>query len=178
MTSRTSQPTGTPKRPKPDSRRRNSCDKSLMDTNLLPDDFKDFLKLLNANRVEYLLIGGYAVIFYGYPRTTGDMDIWIAQTPENAQRVTDVLRAFGFRHEDVSAQQFLEPNRVHRMGIPPFRIEILTHISGVTFAECWPHRQSVTIEDIPVTVINLEDLRANKKASGRFKDLNDLENLP
>lgn len=132
-----------------------------MATTLLPNDFKDFLRLLNEHHVEYLLIGDYAVIFYGYSRTTGDMDIWIAQTLE-----------------DVSAQHFLEPNRIHRMGVPPFRIELLTHISGVTFAECWPRRQTALLEGIPVTVISLDNLRANKSASGRFKDLNDLENLP
>jgi hypothetical protein len=133
---------------------------------------------LNENRVEYLLIGGYAVIFYGYPRTTGDLDIWIAQTQDNAQRVTAALHAFGFGGADVSPERFLEPNKIHRMGIPPFRIELLTHISGVDFAECWPNRQTALIEGIPVAIIGLDKLKINKSASGRAKDINDLENLP
>lgn len=145
---------------------------------ILPSDFKDFLQLLHEKKVEYLLVGGYAVIYYGYPRTTGDIDIWIARTADNAQKVVDVLQAFGFGSEDVYAEVFLEPNTVHRMGFPPIRIELLTDISGVDFADCWAARETAVIEGIQVNVISRDNLRINKKASGRLKDLNDLEQLP
>ena len=97
-------------------------------------DFKEFLKLLASNKVEYLLIGGYAVGYYGYPRPTGDMDIWIGISPNNAGRVVRALREFGFT---TSAKKFLQENSVVRMGVPPFRLEILTTIDGVSFPECY-----------------------------------------
>ena len=144
----------------------------------LPADFKEFLKLLNSHRVEYLLIGGYAVGFHGYPRPTGDMDIWIAVSPENADRTACALREFGFRAETVPAALFAEPGKIVRMGVPPLRLEIVTTISGVEFTECYARRVSATIDGVAVSMIGLDDLKANKKASGRHKDLNDLEQLP
>ncbi|GAB4145145.1 MAG: hypothetical protein Fur0046_22700 [Cyanobacteria bacterium J069] len=107
-----------------------------MITSLLPSDFKDFLRLLNSKQVEYLLIGGYAVGYYGYARATADIDIWIAINPENAQKVVDAIREFGFNVEGLTSELFLQPNKVARMGVPPFRIEVLTTISGVSFEEC------------------------------------------
>src|SRR5262245_18805081 len=96
---------------------------------ILPPDFKEFLRLLNSNNVEYLLIGGYAVNYHGYPRATVDMDVWIAMDPQNAERVAAAVRAFGFR--DTTAREFLQPHKIVRMGVPPLRLEILTTISGV-----------------------------------------------
>jgi len=144
----------------------------------LPLDFKEFLNLLNANRVEYLLIGGYAVGYHGYPRATNDIDIWIAINPANAARVVTVLREFGFEPPDLSASLFLQEHNIVRMGLPPMRIEIATTISGVQFGECYAERAVDTIDGVPVNIISLRHLKENKKASGRFKDLNDLENLP
>jgi len=112
-----------------------------MATTLLPRDFKEFLKLLNANNVEYLLIGGYAVGYYGYPRATADMDIWIAMNPANADRVVTVLKEFGFDQPDLSANLFLKEKQIIRMGVPPFRIELVTTISGVSFSECFAQRE-------------------------------------
>ncbi len=175
--SQTRRPIGSHKRPKHASRRRN-CYGRLPMVTILPNDFKDFLQLLHEKKVEYLLVGGYAVIYYGYPRTTGDIDIWIARTGDNAKKIMDVLQAFGFGSEDVAAEVFLEPNTVHRMGVPPIRIELLTDISGVNFADCWAARETTVIEGIQVNVISRDNLRINKKASGRLKDLNDLEQLP
>jgi hypothetical protein len=143
-----------------------------------PDDFKEFLKLLNSHQVEYLLIGGYAVGYYGYPRATGDMDIWIALGPQNAQRLLQVLNDFGFGASVVTEETFLAENKIIRMGNPPFRIEILTGISGVDFAACYSQRMADVIDGIPVNLINLEHLKQNKRASGRYKDLDDLDNLP
>ena len=101
-------------------------------TRLLPD-FKEFLKLLNAHQVEYLLIGGYAVGYYGYPRATVDMDIWIAMNPANADRIITVLKEFGFNPPDLSPDLFLKERQIIRMGVPPVRIELATTISGVNF---------------------------------------------
>ena len=144
----------------------------------LANDFKEFLKLLNLYHVEYLLIGGYAVSYHGYPRATNDLDIWVAGHPNNAERLVQVLQAFGFANSELSATLFLQQNKIIRMGRPPIRIELLTTISGVEFAECYTKRLLAEVDGIPVNLIQLEDLKRNKRASGRFKDLNDLENLP
>ena len=143
----------------------------------LPRDFKEFLKLLNDHSVEYLLVGGYAVSFHGYPRPTGDMDIWIAVNPTNADKMVAVLRAFGFALPHLSPQLFLDTSNMVRMGMPPVRIEILNEISGVDFEECFERRDTTKVDEVAVNIISLDDLKRNKKASGRFKDLNDLENL-
>ena len=144
----------------------------------LPPDFKEFLRLLNSHRVEYLLVGGYAVGYHGYPRPTGDMDVWIAVSSPNAARVVGALVEFGFRAEDVPAALFTEPGKIVRMGVPPMRLEIVTSISGVDFAACYARRTSAVVDGVVVNVIGLDDLKTNKKASGRHKDLNDLEQLP
>lgn len=144
----------------------------------LPFDFKEFLRLFNAYQVEYLLIGGYAVGYYGYPRATADMDIWIAMHPSNAEKLVAVLKAFGFDVPELSVDLFLKENQIIRMGMPPVRIEIVTTISGVRFAECYADRVVDVLDGVEVNLINLKHLRVNKKASGRHKDLDDLENLP
>jgi hypothetical protein len=141
-------------------------------------DFRDFLKLLNSCGVDYLLVGGYAVGLHGYPRATGDMDIWIALDASNAQKTAQAFLKFGMPEELVTDSMFLEKDRVIRMGIPPVRIEIITGASGVDFSDCYSRREVVEIDGVPVNFISLEDLRVNKKASGRHKDLNDLEHLP
>ena len=143
---------------------------------ILPQDFKGFLKLLNLHNVKYMLIGGYAVGYYGYPRATSDMDVWIAISSENAKKTKEVLYDFGMVSDDVSEELFLSDNIV-RMGLPPMRIEILTKIDGVEFERCYQNRNNVIIDDVEVPLISLEDLKINKKASGRHKDLNDLEHL-
>src|SRR5437762_5831013 len=111
-----------------------------MATIQLPPDFKEFLRLLNSRQVEYLLVGGYAVSYHGYPRATGDMDVWIARDRQNAERIVAALREFGFDSPELSGEVFLQAERVIRMGLPPFRIEVLTTISGVNFAECYAER--------------------------------------
>ena len=146
-----------------------------MATIRLPPDFKEFLKLLNSNEVEYLLIGGYAVGYYGYPRPTGDMDVWIARSPDNAKRVVHALEEFGF---ECPTETLLRENEVVRMGVPPFRLEILTTISGVEFSSCYSERLQVLLDEVEISLISLTQLKKNKKASGRSKDITDLENLP
>ncbi len=144
----------------------------------LPQDFKDFLRLLDAEGVKYLLIGGYAVAYHGFPRATEDIDLWVASTPENASRATAALRKFGFDVPELDPSLFLKPDSIVRMGVPPLRIELSTTISGVTFDECFKTRVTELIDGIPVSIISLSDLKANKKASGRHQDLADLERLP
>lgn len=134
--------------------------------------------MLNENGVEYLLVGGYAVGYYGYVRATADMDIWIALTPENATRTVAALERFGFALPREAQALLLKPDNILRMGVPPFRIEVLTTISGVEFAECFADRVMADVDGVPVNVISLEHLKKNKQASGRGKDLVDLEHLP
>jgi hypothetical protein len=144
----------------------------------LPSDFRDFLKSLKDHRVEYLLIGGFAVAFHGFPRSTADMDVWIARSPENAEKIVLALRQFGFNLPELAPNLFQEKDQIIRMGIPPLRIEIWTSISGVDFDECYFSRITNLWDQVEVDIINLEHLKINKKSSGRLKDLNDLENLP
>ena len=149
-----------------------------MENMRLAHDFEEFLKSLNANAVEYLIIGGYAVAFHGFPRTTGDLDIWVAMEPTNAERLASTLRQFGFDTPEVRASLFQTEDRIIRMGVPPMRIDILTTISGVRFEECFPHRVEARIGTLMVNFIDLRNLRVNKLATGRHKDLADLEELP
>lgn len=145
----------------------------------LPPDFKEFLLFLNSHQVDYLLIGGWAVAYHGYPRATGDMDIWVAISLENAERLVRVLGDFGFGpNTGTNVALFLEPGKVIRMGNPPLRIEILTNISGVDFEACYSRRIVAELDGLLIPIIALTDLRANKLASGRTKDRADLENLP
>jgi hypothetical protein len=144
----------------------------------LAKDFNDFLKLLNSNGVEYLLIGGYAVALHGYIRATNDLDVWVGVDKQNSIRVDRALREFGFAPASLSPDLFQESNRVIRMGMPPLRIEVLTSISGVDFGVCYQERETVQIGELRVPVISLTRLRQNKSAAGRAKDRADLESLP
>jgi predicted nucleotidyltransferase len=142
-------------------------------------DFREFLKSLNSQGVEYLVIGGYAVIYYGYRRTTDDLDVWIATSPQNAERVSRVLQQFGgFRPSRVKPSMFLEAPKTFIFGREPVRIDILTGPSGVDFGACFARRTIVEWDGIKVPLISFQDLKQNKEASGRAKDLADLENLP
>ena len=149
-----------------------------MATIRLPPDFKEFLKLLNEHKVRYLLIGGYAVGYHGYPRATADMDIWIAMQADNAEKIVSALREFGFDVPELTVGLFLKEKQIVRMGVPPIRLEITTSISGVEFEECYQERVVDILDGVAVTLISLKHLKINKKASGRYKDLDDIENLP
>jgi len=148
-----------------------------MATIRLPPDFKEFLKLLKEHNVRYLLIGAYAVNYHGYIRATGDMDVWIAIHPDNAQKIIAALRAFGIDDPDVNLDFFLQEKKILRMGVPPVRLEITTSISGVEFDVCYQSRIVDELDGIEVNLIDLENLKRNKKASGRPKDLVDLKKL-
>lgn len=148
-----------------------------MDTEL-PRDFKELLKLLNANGVRYLLIGGYAVGFHGYPRATNDIDVFVAKDEENSRRLVKTLINFGFETGELSADIFMRDKSIVRMGVEPLKIEIANFISGIEFEEAYNGKIIGLIDEIEIKIISLEHLKINKKASGRYKDLNDLENLP
>ena len=144
----------------------------------LPPDFKEFLKLLTEHNVRYLLIGGYAVGYYGYARATEDMDIWVAIHPDNAQKLVSALKAFGFDDSNLKPELFLQKPKIIRMGFPPMRLEITTAISGVEFDKCYQTRVVDKLDGVDVNLIDLENLKKNKRASGRAKDLADVEKLP
>ncbi len=145
---------------------------------MLPKDFKELLKLLNANGVRYLLIGGYAVGFHGYPRATNDLDIFIAKDLENAQRLVKSLIDFGFGTDEISPSLFMQEKSIVRMGVEPLKIEFANFISGIEFEKAYRDKITGVIDEIKINIISLQHLKINKKASGRYKDLNDLENLP
>jgi hypothetical protein len=133
---------------------------------------------MNSHGVRYLLVGGYAVGYYGYPRATGDMDIWIAVNEENAARTASALIDFGMPETEVSSGVFMETDKIIRMGRPPVRIELITGATGVDFDECYDRRNTLRVDDVTVPVISLDDLKRNKKAAARHKDLDDLQHLP
>ena len=143
----------------------------------LPEDFKELLNLLNANRVKYLLVGGYAVGIHGYVRATGDIDIWINKSEENSLKICQALKQFGFDISKEERKRLLNDDQILRMGITPLRAKIMTSISGVDFADCWPSKLIVKIDGIEIPVLALDDLLTNKKASGRHKDLADIDEL-
>ncbi len=144
----------------------------------LHPDFKDFLRLLNSHDVKYLVVGGYAVGYYGYPRPTGDIDIWIAVNEENAEKMAEALRDFGMSEKEAIKDLFIEEDKIIRIGFPPIQIKVITGASGLDFEKCYLRREVIEIDEILVNFISLEDLKVNKKASGRFKDLEDLNHLP
>jgi len=145
---------------------------------VLPPDFKEFLKLLKGHNIRYLLIGGYAVGYHGYPRATNDMDIWVSLDPVTAEQITAALIEFGFDTPQLLKELFLKEGSIIRMGNAPIRIEIFTSIPGLNFNECYNQRIVDEVDEIEINIISLEQLKINKKASGRHKDLDDLENLP
>ena len=149
-----------------------------MGTIHLQQDFKEFFQSFNQHEVEYLLVGGYAVGYHGYPRATMDIDVWVSSTPENALRVVAALEDFGFSGQVLVEGLFLESDNVVRMGLPPMRIEIMTSISGVDFKDAYDQRIEDMLDGVPVKLISLHHLKANKVAAARTKDLADLEELP
>ena len=144
----------------------------------LPPDFREFLKLLNEHRVDYLLVGGFAVGFHGYPRATSDIDIWISSSESNARKVVDVVREFGFDTPNLTPELFQQAGKIVRMGQPPVRIEVMNTIDGVLFSDCLQNCVMADFDGISVPLISLSDLKVNKAASGRAKDRDDLEHLP
>ncbi|MDH2903283.1 MAG: hypothetical protein PXZ08_04940 [Actinomycetota bacterium] len=143
----------------------------------LDRDFKEFVSLLNARNVRYLVVGGYAVAAHGLPRYTGDFDAWIWLNEENAQKVLGALDEFGFGGLDITEADFTREDSVVQLGYPPHQIDLLTSISAVNFEDAWPRRLDVEIEGEVVGFIGRDDLIANKRAVGRPQDLADVARL-
>lgn len=142
-------------------------------------DFQDFIQCLNNHQVEYMLVGGYAVILRGYSRSTGDMDIWVNKTEPNFILLQKAITAFGLPLEAIPKDQFFSDDYdVFSFGRPPFAIEIMTALKGVDFTEAFKRATIQTVDGVGVRVIHLNQLIQAKKAAGRYKDLNDIENLP
>jgi Nucleotidyltransferase of unknown function (DUF6036) len=144
---------------------------------MLSKDFKEFIELLNAHNVRYLVVGGYAVAFHGYPRYTKDLDVWIELSPENANNVMQALDAFGFGSLGLKPEDFLESDQIIQLGYPPNRIDILTTLKEIKFEDCYNQRIEIQIQGIKTNFIDLENLKQNKRATGRPQDLADAENL-
>ncbi len=140
-------------------------------------DFKEFIQLLNKNQVEYLVVGGYAVGFHGYPRYTGDIDIWINPLKTNVNKMASVLEEFGFSPQHFNIDDFRIKDNIVRIGFPPNRIDLMISIDGVIFDDCFSNRSVVDLGETKVNFIGFKDLIKNKKACNRTKDKIDLENL-
>jgi predicted nucleotidyltransferase len=149
----------------------------MSNSKVFPPDFKEFVELLNENGVKYLITGGYAVAYYGHPRYTGDIDFWIEASPENAEKLIQVLKDFGMDSLNLTAEDFIKPDSIIQISCPPHRINIMNEIDGVHFAEAYSTKLEVEIDGVNVNLISLQDLKENKRASGRHRDLDDLENL-
>lgn len=143
----------------------------------LDPNFADFLKSLNARGVEYLVVGGYAVGFHGFVRATGDLDVFVGLSVENAGKLIAAFKDFGLDTPELTPAVFLEPGRIVRLGVPPLRLEVMNGISGVTFDACYGRRREEIIDGVRVCFIDRESLLLNKRAAGRAKDLADIEAL-
>lgn len=140
-------------------------------------DFKELLELLNANEVEYLIVGGYALALHGCPRFTGDLDIYLSTHRDNAEKVLHVLKEFGFGALGLKTEDFMKEDQVIQLGVPPVRIDFVTAIDGVEWTAAWKHREQGEWGKIPVSYLSRSDFIENKKATGRHKDLADIESL-
>ncbi len=143
----------------------------------LPSDLREFIALLNSHDVRYVVVGGYAVAYHGYPRATGDIDLFVEVSQENARKLIAVLGEFGFASLGLTETDFLVPESIIQLGYPPNRIDLVTSISGVTFADAWERRIGCHVEGLTMFVVDKQTLMANKAASGRPKDLADLDAL-
>jgi hypothetical protein len=143
----------------------------------LDPNFSEFIASLHAHDARFLVVGGYAVALHGHPRYTADLDVWLLVDESNARAVLGALEDFGFGGLDLTIDDFLAADRVVQLGYPPLRIDLLTSIDGVGFAEAYERRVEVELGGVGVPLISLADLRRNKQASGRTRDLADLEAL-
>ncbi len=144
----------------------------------LNEDFQDILRCLNSSGVDYLIVGGYAVIYYGHSRTTGDIDIWVRKSEANYLKIKSAFYKFGLSVFDMTFENFLSDQMdVFSFGRSPVSIDILTEVKGLEFEDALLNAVSATWDDVPVKVIDFKDLIITKKASARHKDLDDLENI-
>jgi hypothetical protein len=144
---------------------------------IIQDDLKEFFRLLNENRVEYVIVGGYAVAFHGFVRATKDIDVLFSNTPSNIKRLMAALVGFGIQESEMVINTFSEQGRIIRMGSPPMMIELINAVGGVTFEEIWQNKAPGHYGDVKVFFISRNDLLKSKKAAGRPQDMRDLEEL-
>ena len=142
---------------------------------MLNPDYKDILSAFNAEGVDYLLVGAYALAVHGLPRATGDIDLWVRRSPENAERIITALAAFGAPLSGIDPQDFTMPELVFQIGVAPRRIDILTSVSGLSFEEAWPDREAVAVDGIRIPVMSRRHLIVNKRSTGRAKDQADAD---
>jgi len=140
---------------------------------LLNQDFKEILSAFIEEKVEFLVVGGYAMAFHGYVRATGDIDLWIRISDENAKRVWQALQTFGAPLFDLNIEDLKTPRMVFQIGLVPSRIDIITEIDGVEFEDAWKEHKTVEIENLQIPVIGKTQLLINKNSTGRAKDRND-----
>ena len=143
----------------------------------LEEDLREFIESLNALEVRYIVVGAFAVAYHGYPRFTGDIDLFIERSPENAKRIVNAIEQFGFGTLGLSVKDFLHEDQVVQLGVAPNRIDLLTVLSGVNFEEAWATREEADFGGLRAPVISKELLKRNKGATGRSIDLADLEHL-
>lgn len=144
---------------------------------MLSKDFIEFIELLNAHNVRYLVVGGYAVALHGHPRYTKDLDVWIELSPKNAENIINALEEFGFGSLGLTPEDFLERDQIIQLGYPPNRIDIMTTLKEIQFNDCYKGKVEIQIQGIKINFIDLENLKLNKRATGRPQDLADAENL-
>lgn len=161
--------------------RRLKCCDSKWGGRTLNEDFKEFVALLNSNRLEHVIVGGYALAAYGHPRYTGDLDFWIGTNPVNAKQILNALDQFGFGALGIGLEDLTTPDRAVQLGFPPRRIDLLTSIDGVAFAPAFARRVAVNVDvDVDgqsLSFISLDDFKTKKRTTGRHKDWADLDAL-
>ena len=143
----------------------------------LEKDFEDFVALLNKHQVYYLIVGGYALAFHGKPRHTGDLDIWIDISEDNAEKMTAVIADFGMKSLGITSDDFLQKGIITQIGYPPLRIDILNEIDGVYFQDAYINKLIIDVDGLIINYIGLDDLIKNKQSSGRSQDLTDVKTL-
>ncbi len=143
----------------------------------LAKDFEDFVALLNKHGVEYMVVGGYALAFHGKPRHTGDLDIWINISAQNAEKLLIVIQEFGLASLGLEKTDFLNSGYITQIGYPPLRIDILNNIDGLEFKEAFKNKETIDVDGLLINYIGLHDFITNKKASGRSQDLTDIKEI-
>lgn len=144
---------------------------------MLNPDFSDMLSCLRDEKVEFIVVGAYALAAHGFPRATGDIDIWVRNTPENARSIVRALAKFGAPLSNISEDDFTSPDMVVQLGVEPSRIDLMTSIDGVEFDEAWTRRTGVTIDNLEIYVLSEKDLINNKLATSRKQDELDVLSL-
>ncbi|MBI3584530.1 MAG: hypothetical protein HY096_11380 [Nitrospinae bacterium] len=144
---------------------------------MLNEDYKEILQILLNNKAKFLIVGAYAMGAYGYPRATGDLDIWVEASPENSKKLCKSLSEFGSPMNNITENTFTEKGIIFQIGVAPRRIDIITHIDGVSFEEAYKTKESIEIEDIQVPFLSKENLIKNKESTGREKDRLDADYL-